>query len=186
MAVLIEAISAVIRADKLLLKFPGGWDRFKEFVPNNTLCADDELVRVGFMSPTDVKSFIAELNSIGLEYIINGHANDMVVVDQIKGFMCKCSWAEFGKINIGNESNEIVATCRLVGSKLSKVITPPLWIYEGSLSNSFGFTPTESLDKGLKYLRHENGIDVYINRITGKEVYIGRTGKNPINNIKNF
>ena len=55
MAVLIEAISVVVRADELLKKFPGGWDAFKSIVPNQTLCADNEIVRVGFMSPQDVE-----------------------------------------------------------------------------------------------------------------------------------
>jgi hypothetical protein len=53
MAVLIEAISVVIRADTLLKKFPGGWGAFKLIVPNQTLCADNEIVRVGFMAPQD-------------------------------------------------------------------------------------------------------------------------------------
>jgi hypothetical protein len=46
MSVLIEAISVVMRADELLKKFPGGWDAFKGIVPNQTLCADNEIVRV--------------------------------------------------------------------------------------------------------------------------------------------
>jgi hypothetical protein len=58
MSVLIEAISVVMRADELLKKFPGGWDAFKGIVPNQTLCADNEIVRVGFMTPQDVESFI--------------------------------------------------------------------------------------------------------------------------------
>jgi len=27
----------------------------------------------------------------------------------------------------------------------------------------------------MKFLRHENGLDVYLNQLTGKEVYMGRT-----------
>ena len=49
MPVLTEGTSVVIRADRLIEKFPGGWDEFKKGVPNKTLCADNELVRVGFM-----------------------------------------------------------------------------------------------------------------------------------------
>ena len=66
MAVLIEAISVVVRADELLKKFPGGWDAFKAIVPNQTLCADNEIVRVGFMVPQDVESFIKRLQRVGL------------------------------------------------------------------------------------------------------------------------
>lgn len=54
MAVLIEAISVVVRKDAIEKRFPGGWDSFLDEIPNNTLCTDGELVRVGFMSPQDV------------------------------------------------------------------------------------------------------------------------------------
>lgn len=59
MSVLIEAISIVIRADELLKKLPGGWDVFKGIVLNQTLCADNEIVRVGFMTPQDVLYYLS-------------------------------------------------------------------------------------------------------------------------------
>lgn len=68
MSVLIEAISVIIRADRLLERFPDGWEAFKRFVPNQTLCADGDLVRVGFMSPPDVEEFILALERVGLVY----------------------------------------------------------------------------------------------------------------------
>lgn len=52
MAVLIEANSVVIRADRLLSVI-GSWEAFKQQIPNRTLCADGELVRVGFMLSED-------------------------------------------------------------------------------------------------------------------------------------
>jgi hypothetical protein len=70
-----------------------------------------------------------------------------------------------------------VAACRLVGSEITQVAIPPGWSYEKSLSASFEFTFNEHVNKVLKYLRHENGIDVYLNLITGKGVYAGRTGE---------
>lgn len=51
MAVLVEGISAVIRRKAIDAKLAGGWPRFVAEVPNATLCADDNLARVGFMSP---------------------------------------------------------------------------------------------------------------------------------------
>ena len=61
MAVLVEGISVIIRRRVIEEKFPGGWDAFVEDVPNETLCADDELARVGFMSPDDVKAYCKKL-----------------------------------------------------------------------------------------------------------------------------
>ena len=70
-----------------------------------------------------------------------------------------------------------VAACWLVGSQVKQVVTPPDWKFEGSLSSTFAFVPSKHAAKGMKYLRHENGLDVYLNPITGQEMYVGRTGE---------
>jgi hypothetical protein len=176
MAVLVEGTSVVIRADALLKKFPGGWFAFEAAVPNQTLCADNEIVRLGFMTPKDVESYVSSLQNVGLEFLNGGKAIDMAVVDQIRGMTTPCDWLEFGHVNLGGTGPRIAA-CRLVGSSATDVVTPQGWKYENSLSSSFGFVPTEHVDKGLKYLRRERNLDVYLNPITGEEVYVGRTGK---------
>ena len=176
MAVLIEGTSVVVRVDALLERFPGGWEAFKRIVPNQTLCADNEIVRIGFMSPQDVEPFVKKLQSAGLEFLRDGEAIDIAVADQIRGFTSKCTWLEFGQVDISGKGQR-VAACRLVGSQLMQVITPPGWHFEDSLSSTFGFVPSEHAAKGMKYLRHENGLDVYLNPITGKEMYVGRTGE---------
>jgi hypothetical protein len=124
MSVLIEAISVVMRADELLKKFPGGWDAFKGIVPNQTLCADNEIVRVGFMTPQDVESFIKKLQLVGLEFLRDGEAIDIAVVDQTRGLTSKCAWLEFGHVNMDG-SGPRIAACRIVGSRVNQVVTPP-------------------------------------------------------------
>ena len=176
MAVLIEGISVVIRADSIIEKFPGGWDAFKEIVPNNTLCADNEIVRVGFMSPQDVELFVEKLEKSGLEFLLDGEAIDIAVADQMRGLTSKCSWLEFGHLNMQDDGPKVSA-CRIIGSETMELVTPPNWEYENSLSASFAFVPSEHIEKGMKYLRHEKGLDVYLNPITGKETYVARTGE---------
>lgn len=176
MAVLIEAISVVVRADSILKKFPGGWTAFMKIVPNETLCADNEIARIGFMSPQDVESFVKKLQSNGLEFLRSGEAIDLAVADQMHGLTSKCSWLDFGHVNMGNNGPR-VAACRLANSQVMEVVTPPGWQFEGSLSSTFGFVPSEHVEKGMQFLRHENGLDVYFNPLTGKEVYVGRTGE---------
>jgi hypothetical protein len=173
MAVLIEAISVVIRTDALFEKYPGGWNAFKKIVPNKTLCSDNELARVGFMAPQDVSAFVGKLQQAGLVFLRSEKAVDLAVVDQLRGLTTPCDWLEFGHINMG--TNQEVAACRLAGSQTMQVFTPDGWEYEGSLSASQGFVSNENVNKDLKYLRTENGVDVYLNKTTGKEVYIGRT-----------
>src|ERR1035438_501158 len=109
MSVLVEGISVIIRANAIHEKFPGGWEEFKHIVPNKTLCADNEIVRVGFMTPDDVESFVFKLEIAGLEFLRDGVAIDIAVVDQMKGLTSMCSWADFGHVNLGFDRNQVVA-----------------------------------------------------------------------------
>lgn len=172
MAVLVEAISVIVRRDPIAVGYPGGWDGFVADCPNQTLCADTELARVGFMSAPDVEEFCRRLGSCGLVFLRDGQCVDIAVVDQMRGPTAPCDWIEFGHVDIDGHP---VAACRLTGRRDSHLITPDGWQYEGSLSASFGFVPDEHLDKSLAFLRHEDGLDVYCNRLTGKLVYVGRT-----------
>lgn len=177
MAVLVEAISVLIRADALLAAFKDDWEAFKAEVPNETLCADGELARVGFMVPDDARAFVEHLARFGLVFQEAGTARDLVVVDQQRGPTVRCDWLEFGYVNLDRDPTKRVACCRLVGSKEMTVATPPGWTFEDSLSRSFGFTPNEAVDRSLEFLRREGGTDVYRSRLTGKEVFVGRTSR---------
>ncbi len=113
MAVLVEGISVIIRREAIAEKFPGGWDAFVCDVPNRTLCADDKLTRIGFMSPEDVKAYVEDLERHGLIYLENENAIDLVVVDQIRGPTTQCEWIEFGHINMDGDANKRVAACQV-------------------------------------------------------------------------
>lgn len=175
MAVIVEGISVVIRCDRLLTAFGNDWAAFKRIVPNRTLCADNELVRVGFMVPADVKTFVEILQSSGLAYLVDGAAKDLIVIDQLRGPVVKCDWVEFGHVNLAGELKKWVAACQLSGSRQSRVFTPEGWVFEESLSSSFGFVPNEHIEKSLTLKRGEDNLEVYYNRLTGKEVYVGRS-----------
>jgi hypothetical protein len=142
MAVLVEGISVIIRADRL--EAVGGWDAFKALVPNETLCADGELVRVGFMAPSAVRNFIAELQNRGLDFSKAGPAADIVVADQQRGFTSACDWAEFGHIDWDRDPAKPVAAARLNGSRSNSLVTPDGWNYDQSLTNRFSFIATTS------------------------------------------
>jgi len=175
MAVLIEAISVVVRRTAIEATYPGNWESFRLRAPNATLCADDNLARVGFMQPSDAESFVNELAQHGLIYLENGAAKDLVVIDQQRGPAVPCSWIEFGRVELA--PSQQVAACRATDDTKDVLATPDSWKYEGSLSQTFGFVPTGEEKKSLRFLRHESGIDVYLNEATGKEVFVGRTDK---------
>lgn len=142
--------------------------------PNQTLCADDHLVRVGFMQSADVEAFVNTLGAHGIHYLSDDTVVDLVVVDQQRGPMVPCEWLQFGRVTIGEGVGESVAGCRFVGDTATVLATPDDWVFEGSLSQRFGFAPSGD-PQGLKFLRHEDGLDVYLSELTGDEVFVGRT-----------
>jgi hypothetical protein len=176
MAVLIEAISVVVRQSAIERLLPNGFADFKALVPNNTLCADPELARVGFMTPADTGSFCDDLRRRGFVFAADGPDCDFTVVDQLRGPTIPVPWLEFGHIDYAGEGSRVAAS-RLAGSVIDQFMTPDSWCYENSLSRSFGFVPTEHMDKSLRFLRRDGGFDVYFNELTGEEVFVGRSAK---------
>jgi hypothetical protein len=185
MAVLIEAISVVVRRERIDKLFPGGWDGFVSAVPNRTLCADDEIVRVGFMTPQDTLAFIDRLIRGGLKFLDGGRAIDLAVIDQQGGATGECAWLEFGKLPFGDSGGEISVCWFFDGPRIAaglhmhgtslKVATPPGWEYEGSISQTAGFVPTGDKEKNLRFLRVEDGADVFLDLATGKAIVVGRS-----------
>ena len=133
MAVLIEAISVVVRVPALDQQFSGGWDAFKTLIPGGTSCVDGQLIRLGFTTRADADSFVAALRQHGLIFLRDGKAVDFVVVDQLSGPTTACDWIEFGTVTIRGAT---VAACRATGDDTQRLFTPDGWNYEGSLSQT--------------------------------------------------
>lgn len=182
MAVLVEAISVVVRLDAINEKYPGGWDRFVTTVPNATLCFDDNIARVGFMNPQDSQDFIDTLWQNGLEWINNtggqGKAQDFVVVDQQKGALDPCEWLAIETVPYGSGGGAIAA-CRFVTDSDSlgdqghlsaaDVRTPSGWAHEGSISARYIYEPSPHSPQRLRFLRQEGPLDVFVEEDTGEE-----------------
>ena len=175
MAVLVEGISVVIKAEAITDKYPGGWEQFQQDVPNRTLCADGELARVGFMAPADVERYVARLEEMGLAFQAGGSAVDLSVVDQQKGFTLPCDWAEYGHVHIDEKQTQRVAACRRTGSQQRIVSYPDGWEYERSLSADFSFIDTGKVEEELEFIERQGNLMVYRHRKTGKLVYRGVT-----------
>ena len=152
MAVLVEGISIVIRRDAINNRLVGGWDRFLELVPNRTLCADEDLARVGFLTPDDVGNFLDALEQGGLVFLTAEGAVDISVVDQQSGPTVTTPWLQYAHLKLSG-GERTVATCWLfegerkghglhVSSLEFALATPDGWRYEESLSASFEFRPT--------------------------------------------
>jgi len=174
MAVLVEGISVVVRHDAIASRCPGSWNGFVTAVPNKTLCADQHLARVEFMAPDDVKAYVARLDEFGIRHRVASRPGDVIVIDQVAGPTSKCDWVETGTIKL--QGGEIYVA-RLAGDQTNMVATPTGWTYAGSLSNKFAFVRGGAANTTMTYLRHENGLDVFLDLSTGGEMYIGRTPK---------
>lgn len=175
MAVLVEGLSVIIHAERVLAAF-GNFDAFKKTVPNQTLCADGELARVGFMNPDDVQAYIDILRQHGLKHLERGRARDMVVMDQVRGPTSACDWVLFGHIDWQRDPAMRVAACMLAGSKLKELVTPDGWTYERSLTRSFTYVPGEPAE--TMTLRHsEHGLETWTTPLSAEPLYAGRTTK---------
>jgi hypothetical protein len=191
MAVLVEAISVIVRLDAVKTRFSGGWREFIGCVKNSTLCYDECLARVGFMSPNDADAFVKRIVGGGLTFLRDGQAVDIAIVDQIRGPIMPVDWLEFAYMNLAGTENK-VAICwvfegerrgdgihmSLSADRTMTLATPDGWVYERSLSANSKFVKNEEMQENVKLMRHENGQDIYLDLSTGKELYIGRTKGN--------
>jgi hypothetical protein len=143
MAVLVEANSVIVRVPAIRDRYPGGWPAFDDNVPNNTLCSDGELARVGFMNPNDRESFVDRLQRDALTFLSDGKSQDIAIADQTDGLTVPCDWLEF--IHVEMRPGQIVAAVRLKGMTGGQVSCPTGWSYEKSLSRQYSVVSAEHL-----------------------------------------
>ena len=172
MAVLIEAISVIVRLEAVAQRYPGGTAKFISASPNRTLCADSELARIGFMHPDDVGAFVRGLEKLGLVFVNQQNiAVDIAVVDQRQGLTAPCPWLELFQTQLPGGGT--VTAVRLAGSQDKMLSCPAGWQYERSLSAQFKYYPGRQSEE-LEFVRSEPNMDVFRNRTTGKEEYLAR------------
>jgi len=179
MAVLVEATSVVVRREAIDVCLDGGWTHFQDIVPNQTLCTDGELVRVGFMTPSDTEAFVKHLEYDGLTFCDGEKAIDLAIVDQDHGPTCRVDWLEVTHFTLDVGQAEVTACYLLDGSPLLPSRTdwlsaPESWTFEGSISQKRGYHRVDEHDD-IELIDHRDGVDVYRDRETGREVYAGRT-----------
>ncbi|MAM70413.1 MAG: hypothetical protein CMP91_04615 [Gammaproteobacteria bacterium] len=147
MTVLVEGISVIIKLEAIERVIPDGWEGFRQYVPNFAWCKDDNIVRLAFLSPEEAKQFAEKLESLKLEHWGKEGAQDFVMVDQMHGIPTRCTWLEFGHVDLNHDPEKKVAACRLAGTKDDSIVTPENWKYENSLTKEYGLTPPEQQNK---------------------------------------
>jgi len=92
-----------------------------------------------------------------------------------------CEWIEFARIPFGKSGGKVAACWLSEGPRLAAGIrfpaksiefaTPSGWKFEGSISDRFSIVPNEDVGERLKYLRTDDGLDVFLDTSTGREVF---------------
>ncbi len=173
MPVLVEAISVIIKREAIDRSYRNGWRGFVSEVPNQTLCMDAQLARVGFMNPIDVRGYVAALVKQGLTAMTpTGTFVDLVVIDQNYGPTAPCDWIEYLTVSFENGR---VRAARLKGNSENTLVCPAGWSFQKSVSKNAEFRPGVEPGEDYEFLRVQDGLDVYRNKASGREVFIGRT-----------
>lgn len=171
MAVLCGAISVVMRAERILTAF-ANLSSFADFASSNTLTTDCELVRIGFVTPSDAMTFAQSLEHFQLRYVIDGKAKDLIIIDHDAGPIVPCEWLEFGRITLVGFCSVVAA--RHVGSTCTYLAGPLNLRFRG-----FGSTYTANLantlqDSFFRQIRCDCHSQVYLDPISNREIIINR------------
>lgn len=181
MAVLVEAISVVVRRSRIDAVYPGGWPQFERDCPNGTLCADAELARLGFLSPAEIGEAISWLEENGLRFHDGEQAVDLVVVDQLRGPTTRCDWLEFARFRTDAAGGRISAAwlydrprsgagLHLEDGTSIQIATPAGWVYETSMSHRFGFAPAEGVTDTARFLADEP-FEIVVHEGSGRRAF---------------
>lgn len=171
MAVLVEAISVIIKRSAIDAKYPGGFQAFETWALETDptgLCADDDIVRVGFEAPLDVRRFCEQLGVHGIGSPEN--PVDLAIIDQVTGAVTPCDWVESAGLNL--EGGGRILAARLTDSTDDRIVLPEGWTFEASFTrNKFFSSPPISME-ALEYVRTEGPLGVWRHKLTGDERYV--------------
>lgn len=164
MAVLIETYSVVVRRATLDAKYPGGSAAYERDRPNETYCADEHLTRVGFMVLDDAKRFVAALAGRGLTPSRDDAAADVAITSDRTGPLLPCDWLE-------TAAWEGTPLAWLAGTTPTALHAPAGWSREARTRH----WSADEIREKLEYVRTDDHVDVYRDKATGQELYVGRT-----------
>lgn len=169
LAVLIEGISVVAQVATIEAQYPSGLAGFVADRPNQTLCCDDELVRVGFMAPGDVGEVLDRLRAAGFDNHDLSEWLDAAVVDQRTGPTLPCRWLAYCTYDPD------IRAAYLTGSDPGELIVPEVSEYEGSLSDCHTCTANENVDDVLVTLDDSDDVQVIWDKRDQTVKYVGRS-----------
>lgn len=165
MAIALEAFSVVVRQEGI--ERLGGIAELEKLVPNSTFCHDDDLARCAFMDRGDAVEFIDALYLRGLETGDAAEPDVVLVTAFDKTMKPHCDWLQVQAYKKGTIG-------WLSGTNPEFIAAPRGWNPE--LDSDLERMSTEEAARRLKFLRREENVEVFLDRDSGRELYVGRTG----------
>ena len=166
MSVLVEVFSIIIKRDIVQLRYPGGVDAYRLDCPTNTFCSDGILTRIGFMTLSDTEQYAAHLLDMGVLPKDDIALQEFAIMDQFDGHLTQSYWLNFARHPDG------YSMCWPAGADPGQLAVPEGW--NAAQSKSFR-KPGDTAGPASKvqYLRTDGRVAVFVDRETGKELYVG-------------
>ncbi len=186
MAVLVEAISVIVREQTITEKMKGGLEAYMAGIPNSTHCTDGILHRVGFMTPGDVRAYMDDLMAGGLLFERDGCCVDFAVVDMLRGPMVRCDWLRVARAPFFSgypqfdNCSEDFTFARIVTGGEEKdwgLAVPEGWTPDRALHGR-NFVPQEETGRRIIDLGRDGDVEKKWHAEGGRIVYVGRTRRN--------
>ena len=164
MSVLVEAITVVFTNATADRHIQGGVDAVKINAPNSTFRTDGLISAISFMDPESTGNFVDTLLNVGMEFVEDGVAQDIVVLDEHRGPTAQCDWIGFNQNADGN------SIAWLVGHPQGDMAVYDNWLPNNELMFHDG-----DVGETMKVLREEDGLNVYLDLETGQECFRPQT-----------
>ena len=164
MSILVEAITVVFMNATAHRHIQGGVDSVQKIAPNSTFRTDGLISAISFMDPESTGNFVDTLLNVGMGFVEDGVAQDIVVLDQHRGPTAQCDWIGFNQ-NAGGNS-----IAWLVGHPQGDMAVYDNWTPNNDLMFRDG-----QVGETMKFLREEDGLDVYLDLETGQECFKPQT-----------
>ncbi len=161
MAVPIEGFAVVAQKERIRALL----DENAVSAPNSTALSDDDLWCCSFMAHADAQEFLQVLQELELN-VSQGPDSDVVLVNEFdRSVEPYCEW-----LSLAEWEKSVIAW--KTGTEPKSIVARDGW--DPAKGSGLAFhNPAES--DSIEFLRLEDNVEVYLNKETGKEVYIGRT-----------
>ena len=164
MSILVEAITVVFMNATADRHIQGGVDAVKTIAPNSTFRTDGLISAISFTDPESTGNFVDTLLNVGMQFVEDGVAQDIVVLDQHRGPTAQCDWIGFDQNADGN------SIAWLIGHPQGDMAVYDNWLPHNDLMFRDG-----QVGETMKFLREEDGLDIYLDLETGQECFRPQT-----------